>query len=216
MKDSNPVLRYLEKLSEEMEADIEEAVSKFFGRLTENLFRQRDVYCFRPKAAALFNIWKVPGDYLNAVCPMENTDFAVWISISRSETASDGEKLLGVKNLSYSVEATFFNLTASAGNPVDLQILRGEKMIIDTVAVETLKSILQKGILKERKKLFSEKYCQKIYPPLLKKLLSLFHKPPKVKTEEIVRFIQNAEAAIQWFIDNPDLNRFRSRTAINY
>lgn len=216
MKDPNPVLRYLEKLSEKIETDIEEAVSQFFGRLPENLFKHRDVYCFRPKAAALLNVYKAPGDYLNAVCPIKNTDFAVWISICRSETASDGEKLLGVKTLSYSAEVIFFNLTASAGDPADLQILRGEKMVIDAMAGETLKSVLQKGILKERKKLFSERYSKKIYPPLLKKLLSLFRNPPKAKTEEIIQFIQNAEAAIQWFIDNPDLNRFRSRTAINY
>ncbi|MBI3046345.1 MAG: hypothetical protein HYY86_02295 [Candidatus Harrisonbacteria bacterium] len=216
MENPDPILSYLEKLSEKMEADIDEGIFQFFAKIPENLFKHRDVYCFRPKETALFNIYKVPGDYLNAILPLGKLDSAVWLSIARSETASENEKLFGIKTLNYRIEVTLFNLTKTAGDPADLQILRGEKMIVDAVAGETLKSVIQKGFLKERKEIFNERYSQTIYPPFIKKIRNLFRGNKKSRAEEIVSLIQETETAIRWFLDNPEINRFRSRTAINY
>lgn len=216
MKSSDSVSEHLEKLSGKMEADIDEGVFRFFTKIPESLFKDRDVYCFRPKETALFNIYKTQGDYLNAVLPLGKLDSAVWLSIARSETASENEKLFGIKNLNYQIAVTLFNLTKTAGDPADLQILRGEKILVDVIAGETLKSVIQKGFLKERKGIFNERYSQKIYPPLIKKIRNFFRGDKKSRTEEIIYLIQTTEAAIQWFLDNPEINRFRSRTAINY
>jgi len=216
MRNSGFIFQHLEKLSEKMEASIDEDIFQFFAKVPENLVKHRDVYCFRPKETALFNIYQVPGDYLNAILPLGKLNFALWLSIARSETASENEEFFGIKTLNYQIEVTLFNLTKTAGDPADLRVLRGEKILVDAIAGETLKSVIQKGFLKERKRIFNERYSQTIYPPLIKKIRNLFHRNKKSKAEEIVPLIQETETAIRWLLDNPEINRFRSRTAINY
>ena len=220
MNEKTDVSQLLENLSENIESEIDNRVYDFFRKNNGDILKKIDVYCFRPKIACLFKIYGYDeNDAIDVIIPMPNSNRAVWISLVRSFTQTDTESVLGIKILNYSVNVTEFDLSETAGDPADLMVLRGEKILIDPVAGETPETVRRNGILKNRKNIFQRYYTLKLHRhktvKLMTELLDWFS-GRKPKTGAIIKELENFWRDSQLIMKNPNLNHFTSKKAINY
>ena len=226
MDKSSSILKYLEKLSENYDEKSSRKcdpnlIHKFLSGVADTIFKGADTYCFkvRNSVSALLGSEKLGIQFLSAVHPIAGTDRAICISIMRWTEQTENEQLFGIQRIVYRIDVMEFNLTKTAGDPVDLAALRGEKIILNILDGETPEQIRQNRTFRERKKIIEKKFSKTIYPiSALHSLIKLFRGYSHRNTlEDLITFeLERLSTGIQWFIDNPEINHFRTRRAINH
>ncbi len=208
MEHTPSVAQYLETLSEGFQEDIDYRIFHFLQRISTSTFKNLDVYCFRDSSEVFFRIFHVSGSVFSLIHPLPHSSRA--LSLSLVCTYADGET-------GYSLSAGTFDLTKTAGDPVDLAAIRGEKIILDITAGETPESIRMHGAYRDYVPLFTKRYLKRSRSGLPEWWRDLFlPKKKKAALRQIVHDLANLDRLMRRLIANPSLNRLRSRTAFNY
>lgn len=208
MDTQKQIHQYLEKITRDFQPDVDYRIHHFFRHLGGNILKDLDVYCFRCKSGDLFNKLNAEGVSLSLIHPLPDSDRAVCISLIR--TSENGRNI-------YDISVGTFNLTKTAGNPVDLSAVRMEKVILDAVAGETPEYIKWHGMYRDYRNVFNKTYVEETGDGLWKFFKDIFPKYKKREvSEQIIRDLKNLENEMLWLIANPELNGFRSRQAFNH
>ena len=170
----------LEKLSDQPDWDNKDGAILFFLRDTLKFFSR--CYSYRPKEAYLLNAFH--GDFVTTVHRLKNTSRAIAIDLSYH---IDKGSWFGKKT--YSITISEFHLIATAGMPVDYEILKN-------------------GRWTNRKELFCSMYEQHKLPKIIRTLLDYWHErnPKKHRLDEIFKRLEQIESLMYNQLQNPNLN----------
>lgn len=208
--DAQPQIRqYLDKLTRDFQPDTDEQILYFLRNFGNSALYGLDVYCFHYKSG----IFLAPVDdqkiiSLTLIRPLPDSGNALCVSYNYASCENED---------SLNIRLGTFDLTATAGNPVDLAAVRIEKVIRNRSEGDTPGKIKWFGAYRRYKKIFDVTYKEKKCQGIVRLLKNIFPRSGRRKNrEEIVSSLKNLESTILWLIENPQLNRFRHLEAFNY
>ncbi len=209
MGQKQSIAQLLERLSEEFREDPDYQVYHFLNRLGATTLKGLDVYCFREceMTDGLRHFHASVSSY-TLIHPFPKSSHALSLALTRNCKEYE---------ITYDITARTFDLTKTAGDPVDLMAVRNEKLKLDILKGETAHSVLWSGQYRDNMRLFERRYVKKLRLSLKDRYDAFF--VPKEKRqviEQILYDLERLEQGMRWIIDNPMLNRLRSREAFNY
>ncbi|MBU6142234.1 hypothetical protein KGO95_03950 [Patescibacteria group bacterium] len=208
MEQKNSIVQLLERLSEEFREDPDYQVYHFLNRLGATTLKGLDIYCFREPSADMFRAFHVSGSSYTLIHPFSRSPRALSLSLISTH---------GNDHTAYLISVGTFDLMKTAGDPVDLAAVRFEKIILDPVAGETQDSIRKYGAYRNFTQLFSRRYIKKLRPGITEWWQNFFlPKEKRMALCQILYDLERLEQTMSWFVENPRLNRLRSRDAFNY
>ncbi|GEM_PF-4433691 len=208
MDTQKQIHQYLEQLTRDFKPDPDYRVQHFLKRLGLDTLNGLDAYCFRSESENMIIRLGFSGTSLSLIHPLPNSKRALCIGLIRVN---------GEDRISYNISAGTFDISRTAGDPIDLAAVRMEKVIIDICAGETPEHIRMHGMYRDYQGIFQNSYVKKIRIKILDELIGFFPKSEKQKKEaDIIHDLRNLETMMLWLIENPPLNRLRSREAFNY
>ncbi|MDO8442924.1 MAG: hypothetical protein Q7S81_01545 [bacterium] len=199
---------FVEKLSEKVSPQNHENLYAFL--LNSWLSSGEDCYFFHSKnTEMLLMALGGEGVCISIIRPIENSDMAISISINKIITQKE--------TVDYSVSVGRFNLTKTAGDPVNLAAVRGEIIILDAEAGETQEKIKMTGQYRNYKEMYRNEYEKTSHCRPIQWFASLFSKSnEQILKEKIVKRIDDIISLAEFQISDPLLNRLQSRDASDY
>lgn len=208
MKGQTDTKLFIEKLSEKVSPQNHENLYAFL--LNSWLFNGEDCYFFHSKdGERLLTILGGEGVCISIIHPIKNSDLAISISI---------QKTIAQKEITdYSISVGRFNLTKTAGDPINLAAIRGEIVILDIEAGETPEKIKMTGQYRNYKEMYRNEYRKTSHCRPVQWLINLFSKSnERILKEKIIGQIDEIISLTEFRISTPPLNKFQSRDAFNY
>ncbi len=209
MKGQTDTKPFLEKLSEKVSP--QNHGNLYDCLLRSWLFSAGNCYFFHSKTTEeLLMALGGEGVCISIIRPIvENSNMAISISINKT--------IIQKEVIDYSVSVGGFNLTKTAGNPVNLAAVRGEIIILDTEAGETPEKIKMTGQYRNYKEMFSNEYRKTSHCRPVQWLVNLLPKnAEQLLKEKIIKRIDDIISLAESRISNPPLNRLQSLDAFNY
>ena len=149
------------------------------------------------------------GVCISIIRPIENSDLAISISIHKIITQQEA--------IDYSVFVGRFNLTKTAGDPVNLAAVRGEIILLDAEAGETPEKIRMTGQYRNYKEMYRNEYRKTSHCRPVQWFINLLPKnAEQLLKEKIIKRIDDIINLAEFQISDPMLNKIHSRNASNY
>ena len=209
MDTQNQIHQHLKKNTLDFEPDADDQICRFIQNLNKAIILNGlDAYCFSCSSGSFFKLFNAEGVSLSLIHPLPFSKMALCLSLVRVTSQSQN---------AFKVKAGVFNITRTAGDPIDLSAVRMEKVILDVEAGETPDWIRRHGMYRNYRKFFEKTFTEKRKSGFLKFLNRFFPKSKNRKiTEQIIFDLKNLEVLILQHIENPDSNKIHSRHAFNY
>lgn len=208
MKDQTDTELLVEKLSEKVSPQNHENLCTFL--LNSWLFSGEDCYFFHSKdTEIILTVLGGEGVCISIIRPIENSDLAISISI---------HKIISQKEaIDYSISVGRFNLTKTAGDPVNLAAVRGEIILIDAEAGETPEKIKMTGQYRNHKEMYRNEYKKTSHCRPVQWFVNLLPKSAEqLLKEKIIERLDEIISLAESRISDPPLNKIRSRNTYNY
>jgi uncharacterized protein YlzI (FlbEa/FlbD family) len=217
MKNQTDIELFLKKLTNPQN---HEGLYKFLSDLL--LSKGENYYFFQDNVQQLLIALEGKGVCISAIHPLEeNPDGAIYISINKFIVQHDGSSLYNSIDLFkkettyYDISVGTFNLTLTAGNPVNLAAVRSEVIILN--AGETPEKIKRTGQYRDAQIIFRNEYSKFSYRWLIQRIVNILPKNnEQILKEKIIERLENLINLAEFRMANPEMNTLTSRNAFNY
>ncbi len=208
MDTQKQIHQYLEKLTRDFQPDTDRQICGFLRRFGDTALKELDVYCFQHKIPENLRYPGMKSVSLTLIRPRPGSERALCVSLIRTSSKTGS---------AYVISAGTFNLLKTAGDPIDLSAVRMEKVLLDAVAGETPELIKWRGMYRDFKLIFQKTYSEKTGSGFMDFINDFLPKSKKQRLiSRIISDLKNLENMMLWLIENPTLNKLRSRQAFNY